>query len=74
MAIISSFVSSSESYQTYYDVEMEFGAQYADYMNLFSRAYLINAEAIFALRKILRVRNLTSPSGWVGETSEGGDG
>ncbi len=73
MAILSSIISSSDQ-KSFFDVEMEFGAQYADGINLFSRAYLINCEAILALRKILRVKDLTSPSGWVGETSEGGDG
>ncbi len=63
-----------KEYNAYVEVIMEFGAKYSDHMNLFARAYLINPDAIFTLRKILRVRNLTSPSGWVGETSEGGDG
>ncbi len=63
-----------QTLQSYVEVEMEFGAQYSDEMNLFSRAYLINSNAIIALRKILRIRNLTSPTGWVGETSEGGNG
>ena len=50
-----------KTFDTYVDIQMEFGAQYADHMNLFARAYLINHDAIILLRKLLRAKDLTSP-------------